>query len=323
MKLTDKKAERLRNLSNANHVIAALAIDQRDSFQKMLPEFQDPEQGRLIREYKTAVSRELTKYASSILLDPLYGLEAAKERAEGAGLLMAYEISGYVDDERQLRLLEGWSAQRLIAAGADAAKILLYYDVDDSEENNDRKKAVVERIGAECAAEDLPLFLELITYDRQISDAKSKEFARVKPHKVIDAVREFSKPQYRVDVLKLEVPVNMDYVEGYGEDPIFTEEEARQFFLEQSEATPLPYIFLSAGVPMDLFKRTLRLAKDAGARFNGVLCGRATWKGGVAEFVKDEAEGVKWLETTGKENITSLNEVIEQTCTPWTDRLEK
>ena len=323
MKISAKKFERLEKLSDANGVIAALAIDQRGAIEKMLPSLEGEERTAFIKKYKAAVSEILTPYASSILLDPIYGLDAIGPKDADAGLLLAYEVTGYRDDKRQIDLLDGWSVRRLVEAGADAAKILLYYDVDDCPHNNDLKKATVERIGAECEAYDLPFFLEIITYDNKIGDTSSKEFAKVKPHKVNDAVAEFTKPQYKVDVLKLEIPVNMKYVEGFGDDPVYTQEEAKAYFKAQSEASTLPFIYLSAGVSAELFQETLRFAKDGGCEFHGVLCGRATWKGGVDEYLKGEDKGIEWLNTEGKANIQSLNEVIKETCTSWKTKLEK
>ncbi|MDR7076995.1 tagatose-1,6-bisphosphate aldolase [Neobacillus niacini] len=64
-------------------------------------------------------------------------------------------------------------------------------------------------------------------------------------HKVIEAMREFSKAQYQVDVLKVEVLVDMNFVEGYAEgETDYSQEEAATYFKEQSEATELPFIFL-------------------------------------------------------------------------------
>lgn len=74
-------------------------------------------------------------------------------------------------------LLSIWSVKRLKEAGADACKFLLYYDVDEAEEINNQKHAFIERIGSECQAENLPFFLELVSYDANISDATSKEYA--------------------------------------------------------------------------------------------------------------------------------------------------
>ena len=120
--------------------------------------------------------------------------------------------------------------KRLKAAGADAIKFLLYYDFDEDEKINNYKHVYMERIGSECAAEDIPFFLEIVTYDAENDDAKSKEYAKIKPHKVIEAMKEFSKSQYQVDVLKVEVPVDMNFVEGYttGEF-VYRKEEAASF----------------------------------------------------------------------------------------------
>lgn len=323
MKISEKKFERLVKLSDDSKVIAALAIDQRGAMEKMVPNLEGEERTSFIKKYKSSVAKELTKYSSSILLDPIYGIEAIQDIDENAGLLMAYEITGYRDDNRQLELTPTLSARRIQELGADAVKVLLYYDVDDTDENNEPKKAEIERIGAECMALDIPFFLEILTYDNHHKDATSKEFAKIKPRKVNEAMKLFSDERYGVDVLKVEVPVNIKFVEGFGEEVVYTREEAARYFKEQSEITNLPYIFLSAGVSAELFQETLRFAKDAGAEFHGVLCGRATWKGGVAELEKGEEQCTQWLRTEGKENIVSLNEVLKETCTPWTTRLEK
>ncbi len=194
---------------------------------------------------------------------------------------------------------------------------MLYYDVDESREINDQKEAFIERIGSECQAEDLPFFLEIVTYDSEISDATSAEYAKIKPHKVIDMMKVFSNPRFGIDCLKVEVPVNMNYVEGFGEEVVYSRSEAAQFFLEQGQVTDLPYIFLSAGVTPELFNETLRFAKASGSSFNGVLCGRATWAGAVEIFVKDGEDAARnWCHTIGRDNIQTLNQTLEDTATP-------
>ena len=323
--LTNNKKEALKRLSTKDNIIAALAIDQRGAIKKMMNKI-DPKKTteQLIIDFKIAVSEELTKYSSSILLDPEYGLPASRKRNENAGLLIAYEKTGYDATEvgRLPDLLSTWSAKRLKEEGADAVKILLYYDIDESDEINEQKHAFVERVGSECVGEDIPFFLEILSYDANIEDAKSKEYAKVKPHKVIDAMRLFSDDRYNVDVLKMEVPVNMDYVQGYGNDYVYTREEALKYFKDQSESSDIPYIFLSAGVSAEMFQETLRFAKEAGAKFNGVLCGRATWAKGVDAYMDSPEKGIEWLITEGKKNIEDLNRVMEETSTPWTERIK-
>ena len=63
-------------------------------------------------------------------------------------MILAYEQTGYIKDQpgRLPRLIEGQSVKRLVEAGADAIKFLLYYDVDEPDEIN-QKQAVIERVG--------------------------------------------------------------------------------------------------------------------------------------------------------------------------------
>lgn len=309
------KQEKLKRLCDKNGIIGALAIDQRGALRRMLGENTPVEQ---LETFKVLVSKYLTKYASSILLDPELGWKAAEARDKNAGLLVAYEKTGYdkTVPGRYPDLVENISVQRLKANGADAVKVLLYIDVDEDRAVNDVKEAFIERIASECKAEDMPFFLELVSYDAKVTD--EKEYAKLKPRKVIEAMKLYSQERFGVDVLKVEVPVNMKYVEGFAENEVlYTKEEAAAFYKEQSNATSLPFIFLSAGVSAQLFQDTLHFAKESGSTFNGVLCGRATWAGATKAYQEGgEAATIKWLETIGKRNIVELDAVLQETATP-------
>ncbi|MBE9429308.1 tagatose-bisphosphate aldolase [Staphylococcus epidermidis] len=319
---TQNKTAAISQLSNEQGVISALAFDQRGALKRMMAKYQTGEPTvEQIEQLKVLVAEELTQYASSILLDPEYGLPATEARNKNCGLLLAYEKTGY-DVNAKGRLpdcLVEWSAKRLKEQGADAVKFLLYYDVDDEEQINIQKQAYIERIGSECVAEDIPFFLEVLSYDDNISDNGSVEFAKVKPRKVNESMKLFSEPRFNVDVLKVEVPVNMKYVEGFADgEVVYTKEEAAQHFRDQEAATNLPYIYLSAGVSAELFQETLKFAHEAGAKFNGVLCGRATWAGAVQVYIEQgEAAAREWLRTTGFKNIDDLNKVLTKTATSW------
>ncbi|WP_265458206.1 tagatose-bisphosphate aldolase [Enterococcus sp. HY326] len=326
LKMSAGKWQYMEQLSTKDGFIEALAIDQRGALKKMITALGEEPTSQHITDFKKLVSEELTQYASSILLDPEYGLPAADARDKEAGLLLAYEKTGYdaTTPGRLPDILKEWSVLRLQEKKADAMKFLLYYDVDEDAKINHEKHVFVERLGSECAGQDIPFYLEVVAYDAKIADATSKEYAKVKPHKVIEMMKEFTKPQYKVDVLKVEVPVNMNFVEGYGDDVVYTKAEAAAYFKEQSQATDLPFIFLSAGVSAKLFQETLLFAKEAGSTFNGVLCGRATWKNGVEPFIKEgEAAARKWLQTEGRANIEELNAVVDKTATPWFSKVEK
>src|SRR3954468_22750864 len=220
MTISEGKLRRMKALSNNRGVIAAAAMDQRGSLQKSLAvargvDMKDitPE---MMSEFKVVVSRVLTPHASAILLDPEFGLDAARARAKNAGLLLAYELSGY-DNTRPGRLpdlLPHVSVKRIVDWGADAVKILIYYSTYDETAVKDIKHAFSERIGAECETYEIPFFLEFVGYDPKGGDEKGFEFAKKKPQIVTGSMEEFSKPQYKVDVLKVEVPVNANFVEG-------------------------------------------------------------------------------------------------------------
>lgn len=323
--LTEAKRKSLEKLSY-NGIISALAFDQRGALKRMMAAHQEGEPTvQQMEALKVLVSEELTPYASSILLDPEFGLPATKVRDEESGLLLAYEKTGY-DATTTSRLpdcLVEWSAKRLKEAGADAVKFLLYYDVDGDASVNLQKQAYIERIGSECVAEDIPFFLEILTYDEKIADNASIAFAKVKAHKVNGAMKVFSEERFAVDVLKVEVPVNMKYVEGFADgEVVYTQEEAAQAFKEQEEASHLPYIYLSAGVSAEMFQETLVFAAASGAKFNGVLCGRATWAGAVPVYIRDGEDAAReWLRNQGFKNIDELNKVLEKTATSWESKV--
>ncbi|MBA8760557.1 tagatose 1,6-diphosphate aldolase [Staphylococcus schleiferi subsp. coagulans] len=305
----------LSRLVDDKGIYAAIAVDQRGALRKLLGAQASDHNLSL---FKKLVSEVLTPYGSSFLVDPEFGIEAAQANATTSGLILSYEQTGYdaTRPGRLPRLIENASVKRLKDAGADAVKFLLYYDVDEPDDINTKKQAVIERIGAECEAESIPFLLEILTYDDTIGDEKGVEYAKVRPHKVNEAMRVFSEPRFQVDTLKVEIPVNMNFVEGFGSESLISQSEASEAFKAQDAATDLPYIYLSGGVSAQLFMDSLQFAADHGARFNGILCGRATWKGATRVLVeKGEAEAKAWLEHEGLENLKALNEVNQKTAT--------
>jgi tagatose 1,6-diphosphate aldolase len=209
--------------------------------------------------------------------------------------------------------------RRLKEAGADCIKILLYYTPFDPPKVNNIKHAWVERLGDECRANDIPFFLEFVTYEEG-ADEKSLEYAKKKPQAVIGSMKEFSKERYGVDVLKVEIPVNMKFVAGAkacGGQTAYSKAEAMKLFTEAAAVTSKPFIYLSAGVSNAEFTEALELAAESGVKFNGVLCGRATWKDGIPVYGKQGGEAFrKWLETEGVKNISNVNDRLKA-ATPW------
>ncbi|HEY3345727.1 MAG TPA: tagatose 1,6-diphosphate aldolase [Anaerolineaceae bacterium] len=326
-KLSKGKIDGINAIADKNGVIAALAMDQRGSLQKSIAKARGGEASADdLREFKQIISEVLTPYASAILLDPEFGLDAVRHRDPKAGVLLAYEKTGYdaTVKGRLPDLIPEWSVQRLVAAGAHAIKFLIYYDPDDDPKILTVKHAFIERIGAECRANEVPFFLEIVVYSDAIPDEKSLEFARVKPGKVGRAMQELSQTQYGVDVLKVEAPVNMRFVEGSAANPdgqnAYSRAEAKAHFSATAAASRLPFIYLSAGVSNAVFLETLALAGESGAPFSGVLCGRATWQDGIPLYAKGGAKALRaWLMEKGVENIQELNRTLVQQARPWWD----
>jgi tagatose 1,6-diphosphate aldolase len=326
MSLESGKIKHMKALANAAGVIAAAAMDQRGSLQKSIASAKgiDSKQvtDEMMSEFKVAVSKVLTPHASAILLDPEWGLPAEKARSSNAGLLLAYELSGYDNTQpgRLPDLLPHYSVKRIVDAGANAVKILIYYTPLEDEKINDIKHAFIERIGAECETYQIPFFCEFVGYDPQGGDEKGIEFARKKPEVVKGYMREFSKPQYKVDVLKVEVPINANYVEGssvYKGQKAYSREEALAHFREAADIATKPFIYLSAGVSNAQFVESLNMAGEAGTDYSGVLCGRATWKEGIPVYAKQGVKALEdWLSTEGVKNINAVNAAIH-TAKPW------
>ena len=326
MSLSAGKEKHMKALSNSAGVIAAAAMDQRGSLAKALASAKGVDEKQIgvdmMHEFKVLVTKVLTPHASAILLDPEYGLPAAAARSKNAGLLLAYEASGYDNTQpgRLPDLLPTVSVKRIVDYGADAVKILLYYTPYEDAHVNDIKHAFVERIGAECESYDIPFFLEFVAYDPKGGDEKGLEFAKLKPGIVTKSMQEFSKPQYKVDVLKVEVPINANFVDGssvFKGQAAYSRAEALDHFRRAADVAKKPFIYLSAGVSNAQFIESLAMASESGTDYSGVLCGRATWKDGIPVYATKGAAALEdWLGSEGVKNINAVNDAI-QSAKPW------
>jgi hypothetical protein len=86
----------------------------------------------------------------------------------------------------------------------------------------------------------------------------------------------------------------------------------------QFEEARVPFIYLSAGMSESVFRASLELAKEAHVPYSGVLCGRATWQGGLAAYIEGGKDALRtWLGKRGVQNIEALNEVLQHGAQPW------
>jgi len=281
--------------------INGLAIDHGRSLDAAIQEARDG----LAREddallFKQTVVSVLGPSASLTLLDPQSGPVISRNLAPQHSLVLGYEQDVYRKDAASLVPLmpTDWSVRRLAAIGARAIKLFLYYDPDAPGMLDQQRKVVVERVGAECAGVGLPFLLEPVTPS---PDAKKR------PQDILRAVQEFSQPHYHVDVLKIELPIRASRV---GLD--YSLAQAQEVLQQIAATTQLPVVYLSGGVPFDELEEGLELAADLAARFNGVLCGRSLWSGGIPVFARQGAAGLRdWLAGEALPNLQRLHRLVE------------
>lgn len=322
------KHRRLLRLSDANHRFAMLAIDQRGSLRKMVAAktgtATNDVPDEALETIKSVVTTAVAPLATAVLTDPLHGYPTSPESIPAnVGLLLALEVTGYEaagEAERLSTLIEGWSARRIGLVGADAVKLLLWHRHDATDETQRHQDELVEQVGRACEEEGLPYVLEVVTYPLPGQSASSAEYARVKPEIVIDAARRFSEDRFRVDVLKLEFPGNLKYVDAYQDrafaagEVVHTLSEIETYCRRLDDACRAPWVILSAGVDPEEFIENVRLANDAGA--SGFLCGRAVWKHVIDHYPDVEAMR-SFSESTARDYFARIREANEG-ARPWT-----
>jgi tagatose 1,6-diphosphate aldolase len=157
----------------------------------------------------------------------------------------------------------------------------------------------------------LHFLMEPLVYHPQLAPGTA-EFARAKPELVARAVEVFAAGSFNVGTLKIEVPVDFAFVEGFGEPQMSRTEALAAFRAAAAPAGHLPLVYLSAGVPFDWFEASLKMAREAGVALSGFMCGRSIWWDAIAIFgAKGETAMREWLAETGTSRLRRLIAVME------------
>lgn len=301
--LTPGRWRGLKTTSTKDGIFTILAFDQRGSYRKMLP-------ADTSYDAAVAIKREvvvaLSYHTSAVLLDNQYGLSSVQDMSGQSGVLMSLEESGYSGDATYRKLIfnDQWTAAKIKKMGGSAIKLLAYYH-PHSGELAEEIEGVIRSVVEDCHKEDLPVFLEPMSYstDKAISK-ESEAFAKTRPQVVIDTADRLSKTG--ADVLKLEFPV----------DAAFNTDQAywRETCEAVSKASTVPWVLLSAGVDFSTFETQTQIACEAGA--SGWLAGRAIWKESVTMSPEDRT---KFLATTAPERIARLTAIANAKARPWAD----
>lgn len=285
---------------------AVLALDHRQNLRREIdPDRPDAVSVQAMVDLKRDVVRVLGPVGSGVLLDPEIGAAqciADGSLAGGTGLIVAIEATGYggTRTARRSRVLEGWSVRKARRMGASAAKLLVYYHPEAA--NAAEQEELVARIAAECRAEDLPLFLEPLTYS--VDPAAPKLVGDDRRRTVIETARRLS--TIGGDVLKIEFPYDAS---------VLDDDRWKDACAELDEASRTPWVLLSGGADDAVFERQVETACLAGA--SGVLAGRSVW----AEAARLEGERrTRFLNEDGVARMARLVELVERFGRPWTDR---
>ena len=332
VRMSAGKLRGLRMLSDLNGRFGMMAIDQRGSLIGKLARILDKEADEITYEdlatVKACITKVLSPYSTATLMDPVYGYSCSVSYIpKNVGFLLAFEETGYnrageKGFERKSRLIEGWSVEKAKRAGADAIKLLLYYRPEASSDTLEHQYGLAREVGAECEKYDLPFLLETVSYALLEDELESEAvFAKHKPDVVARTAAEFSKPEYGVDILKLEFPASLKYAkefahgefDGMQRDPVYDLDAVKGFCENLDAASEVPWVILSAGVDMDEFAENVRLATAAGA--SGFLCGRAIWQDCIT-YYPDVGGMESSLAKIGVENFERVNVIYEQ-ATPW------
>jgi tagatose-1,6-bisphosphate aldolase len=300
------KIRSLQQCSTPEGAIAVLALDHRGNLRQSLnpvaPETVSEEQ---LTGFKQQVVGALAPVATAVLLDAEFG--AAQCVASGklpgrTGLVVAVEATGYTGDPtaRQSRLMPGWSVAKAKRMGASAVKLLVYYHPDA--DTKTEIEALVQQTAQDCREQDMPLFLEPLSYS---PDSAQKKLSPAERRRVVNETARRLTP-LGGDILKAEFPV--DY-QADADEKVWAEACA-----ELTTASRVPWVLLSASVSFDTFLRMVRVACQQGA--TGVAVGRAVWQE-ATKLSGNERE--QFLQEVARPRMMQITALCAQLARPWAE----
>ena len=261
-----------------------------------------------LETFKKLIITSLGQYATTILIDSEFGPHLISRYPKQCSPMMAFEADVYhiSDEDRITKLPDNIKVSDFSRLGYKVLKFFMYYAPNDNIEINEQKQKIIENIGKECVKNNISFLMEPLVYD-PIKRPGSLDYAYLKPQLVENATKTFSNPKFNINYLKVEVPVDLSFVEGFG-DPIIKQKEAIKSFKDASiAASGIPLLYLSAGVSFEWFKASLNMAIKAEVDCSGFMCGRAIWSEAIKVFGEQGEEGLKsWLNTTGQNRLNEL-----------------
>ncbi len=302
------KIRGLQQIANSDGIFTICAMDHRGSLRSMIDEENPGEVSHEeMVEHKLELCSILAKYASAVLLDPIFGAAQCISHnvlPNNTGLLVSIEASGYSGekDYRLTKLLDGWSVEKIKRMGASAVKILVYYRPDLKQLAGEQLNTI-DMVAKECMKYDIPFLVEPKSYPVGNEINNPQEFAALKEQLVIKTARDVTARQ--IDVLKAEFPADLHYRKD--------KPELINLCRQLDMSSQVPWVILSAGVDFELFCQQVEIACQAGA--SGFLGGRAIWQEAI--HIIDTQERVRYLSTVGADRMKRLTEIASKYAVPW------
>jgi len=283
--------DRLRRLARQSGALAMVALDQRESLRTMLAAARGTETASDadLTAFKVMAARALSPFASAVLIDVEFGLDAVRAAgaiAGGCGLIVAADRlvqrpGGPVEDTD---VDEAVLADDDIAAVADAYKLLVIWRPGGEA----RRAGVVGRFLDACRRRGRAAIVEGIVRGPDGGPPEPQAHAAL----VRDAALELA--GVGPDLYKAEVPTL-----GAADD-----DEIREAAVTITDAIPCPWVVLSNGTPADRFDDATLAACRGGA--SGFLAGRAIWTASLSA-----PDPVEHLETIAAPRLARLASEVD------------
>lgn len=275
IQLTPGKLWGMRRMADENGLFKMTAVDQRPPIKNPIAAHHGTDEApwEEVAGFKRLLVETLQGQSTAMLLDPHYAIPHAIDALSPTkGLIVTLEDSLFQEtpEGRLSSDIDDWSVAKIKRMGGDAVKVLAWYRPDADPKNCQAQQDYTKRIGEECARHDIPFLFELLVYPLAGDANQTTDYVEQKGKKadhVLQSVEEFAKPDYGVDVFKLESPVNAADADGSA--------EVQALFDEMGRLSGRPWVMLSAGAGKAEFANVLDHAFKAGA--SGFLAGRAIW----------------------------------------------
>jgi sulfofructosephosphate aldolase len=288
----------LTNLARPSGALAMVAVDQREALRGMFASHQEtPVPDSQLTQFKVDVARELSPYASALLVDQEFGIDAIidqKVLAPSCGLIAAADLlvgpaGGAATDTA---VDPDVDPLRMRDIGSVGLKFLVLWRNDESPES---RLKLVDEFNQLCAKSGLPSIIEVIV--KPPTDS-SRSFDR--EEELIIAAKEAS--TWSADLYKAEVPFH-----GEGDLNAITRNSQRI-----TEAVGTPWVVLSNGVKAPFFADAVKACAQGGA--SGFLAGRAVWADIVGAPDIPAA-----LREVSIPRLEKLAAIVDEFARPWSD----